>query len=379
MTELSSPMRLAVNARRVVVKVGTSVLTTPNHQLDENRIEQLAADLVHLKKEGRQVILVSSGAIGAGIGLLGLSQRPKDLAHSQALAAVGQGRLMHLYAQAFSRHQVQVGQILLTREDLSQRQRYLNARQTMSTLLKEGVVPIVNENDSVAVEEIRFGDNDELSALVCHLMDAEILVLLTDVDGFEERREGGRRDLIPVVERITPELERSAGGTGRATASGGMRAKLQAARMVTASGIPMLLANGTKEGILKSLLLEGHLAGTLFLPSGKKRMQARKRWLGFTNRPKGVLGVDGGAREALVAEGRSLLASGIRRVTGNFKRGDLVSIRDEADEEFARGLVNYPFTDLERIAGLRSDAITQLLGRKAQEVIHRDSLVILRG
>jgi len=191
MTDLSSPMRLAVDARRVVVKVGTSVLTTPSHQLDEGRIERLAADLVHLKKEGRQLILVSSGAIGAGIGLLGLSRRPKDLAHSQALAAVGQGRLMHLYAQAFSRHQVQVGQILLTREDLSQRQRYLNARQTMNTLLKEGVVPIVNENDSVAVEEIRFGDNDELSALVSHLMDAEILVLLTDVDGFEERQEGG--------------------------------------------------------------------------------------------------------------------------------------------------------------------------------------------
>ena len=377
MTDPSSPMALALAARRLVVKVGTSVLTGPDHQLDEGRIGRLVEDLVLLRQRDREVILVTSGAIGAGIGLLGWPDRPTDLARSQAAAAVGQGRLMELYARRFGSHGVRVAQILLTREDLTHRQRYLNARQTMRTLLKAGVAPIVNENDTVSVEEIRFGDNDELCALVAHLMDAQLLVILTDVDGFE-RRVGDKRELIPLVERITPELERWAGPAGRSTSTGGMASKLKAARMVTASGIPMLLANGTKAGILTALLLEGRLAGTLFLPSGKNRIGARKRWLCFTAHPKGALIVDAGAREALLNRGRSLLASGVRRLEGRFRKGDLVSIRDEQNEEFGRGLVNYPDSELEKIQGLKSEAIAALLGRKAEEVIHRDSLVILK-
>ena len=377
MSDLDHPMKLLSSARRLVVKVGTSVLTTREHQLDEQRVGHLVGEIARLKETGKELILVTSGAIGAGIGLLGWSGVPKDLARSQAAAAVGQGRLMQVYAQNFSRYNLQVAQILLTRDDLTHRQRYLNAKQTMRTLLTAGIVPIVNENDTVSVEEIRFGDNDELSALVAHLMDAELLVLLTDVDGFERRETSRERELIPLVERITPELERWAGGAGRATSTGGMVSKLHAAKMVTASGIPMVLANGTRSGILSTLLLEGRLAGTLFLPAGTERMQARKRWLAFTGKIKGVLWVDRGAKEALVSQGRSLLASGVRRLEGNFRKGDLLSVREEGGREFARGLVNYTHPELEKIRGLKSQSIEELLGRKADEVIHRNSLVIL--
>ncbi len=378
MSDLSNPMDLVRGAQRVVVKVGTRVLTTSGHKLDEDRIEQLAHEIAKIRGQGRQVILVSSGAIGAGLGLLGWSVRPKNLARSQAAAAVGQGRLMQVYAEKFGRHGIRVAQILLTRDDMAHRGRYSNARQTMKVLLSEGVLPVVNENDTVSADEIRFGDNDELSVHVAHLMDAELLVLLTDVDGFEMRPHKGSRELLPVVQRITPEIERSAGGTSGPTSTGGMASKIRAAKMVTACGIPMLLANGTKEGILSSLLIDGRLAGTLFLPSSGGRIESRKRWIAFTGRPAGVIYVDAGAQQALLANGKSLLASGVRKMEGNFKRGDLVSVRGEQGKEFARGLSNYPHADLEKIQGLRSDAISDLLGRKAEEVIHRDFLVILR-
>jgi len=378
MSDLSNPMDLVRGAQRVVVKVGTRVLTTSGHKLDEDRIEQLAHEIAKIRGQGRQVILVSSGAIGAGLGLLGWSVRPKNLARSQAAAAVGQGRLMQVYAEKFGRHGIRVAQILLTRDDMAHRGRYSNARQTMKVLLSEGVLPVVNENDTVSADEIRFGDNDELSVHVAHLMDAELLVLLTDVDGFEMRPHKGSRELLPVVQRITPEIERSAGGTSGPTSTGGMASKIRAAKMVTACGIPMLLANGTKEGILSSLLIDGRLAGTLFLPSSGGRIESRKRWIAFTGRPAGVIYVDAGAQQALLANGKSLLASGVRKMEGNFKRGDLVSVRGEQGKEFARGLINYPHADLEKIQGLRSDAISDLLGRKAEEVIHRDFLVILR-
>ena len=378
MSDLSNPMDLVRGAQRIVVKVGTRVLTTSGHKLDEDRIEQLAHEIAKIRGQGRQVILVSSGAIGAGLGLLGWSVRPKNLARSQAAAAVGQGRLMQVYAEKFGRHGIRVAQILLTRDDMAHRGRYSNARQTMKVLLSEGVLPVVNENDTVSADEIRFGDNDELSVHVAHLMDAELLVLLTDVDGFEMRPHKGSRELLPVVQRITPEIERSAGGTSGPTSTGGMASKIRAAKMVTACGIPMLLANGTKEGILSSLLIDGRLAGTLFLPSSGGRIESRKRWIAFTGRPAGVIYVDAGAQQALLANGKSLLASGVRKMEGNFKRGDLVSVRGEQGKEFARGLINYPHADLEKIQGLRSDAISDLLGRKAEEVIHRDFLVILR-
>ncbi|MCM8812002.1 MAG: glutamate 5-kinase [Candidatus Omnitrophica bacterium] len=380
MSDSVNPMGgLVQSARRLVVKVGTRVLTNQTHQLDLSRIDQLVEGISRVLNSGRQVILVTSGAIGAGLGVLRWGSKPKDVAHLQAAAAVGQGRLMHVYAERFARHGIGVAQILLTRDDMSHRQRYANARQTMRVLLEEKILPVVNENDTVAVDEIRFGDNDELSVHVAHLMDAQLLVILTDVDGFERRDGKGKRELVPIVKRITPELESFAGGAGQPTSTGGMASKLQAAKKVTACGIPMILANGTKPGVLTSILLENRLSGTLFLPAGKERIAARKRWLAFTGRPAGAILVDSGAIEALVAKGRSLLASGVRKVDGSFRRGDLVSVCDEKGEEFARGVVNYTQEDLSRIKGLRSEAIESLLGRKAQEVIHRDSLVILKG
>ena len=378
MMEGIGPIQLLRESKRIVVKIGTGVLTTSGNQLDEGRIRDLADDLVRLRQCGHEVILVTSGAIGAGMGILGWKERPRDLAGSQAAAAVGQGRLMQVYNTAFGKHSVAVGQILLTREDLSHRHRYINARQTMRALLKEGAVPIVNENDTVSVDEIRFGDNDELSALVAHLMGAQMLVILTDVDGFERRVGQGAREVVPIVERITPELERSAGGSVRSTSRGGMVSKLRAARMATAGGIALLLANGTRPGILASLFVEGHLSGTLFLPTAKRRLAARKGWLAFAGKPRGGIGVDDGAKAALVQQGRSLLASGVRKVEGSFRPGELVSVRDGSKQEFARGLVNYSSSELERIRGMKSDEIGSLLGRKAREVVHRNSLVILQ-
>jgi glutamate 5-kinase len=373
-----SPIGWIQQARLVVLKVGTRVLSHPSGiGLSLERMDRLADEMAQLRQTGRRLILVSSGAIGAGMALLGWSRRPKDLVQCQAAAAVGQSQLMQWYAMAFQKRGIQVAQILLTREDLAQRHRYLNARKTMHTLLQAGILPIVNENDTVSAEEIRFGDNDELSALVAQLMDAQLLVILTDVDGFQMPSANGTKELIHWVERITPQMERWAQGPRQSVATGGMRTKLKAARMATASGIGTLLINGTREGILKTLFLDGHFSGTFFLPSSGKRLPGRKRWLAFTVRPKGTVLVDSGAKRALVSEGKSLLASGVRRVDGTFRRGDLVGVLDEMGKEFARGLVNYPDHELRQICGMRSDEIAGLLGRKPEEVIHRDSLVIM--
>ncbi|MBI1953004.1 MAG: glutamate 5-kinase [Candidatus Omnitrophica bacterium] len=368
------------DAKRIVVKVGTSVLTTDCHALDESRVAELTRDVARLVSAGKEVLLVTSGAIGAGMGVLGWEKRPQEIHLLQAAAAVGQGQLMGSYAEKLRGWGIKAAQILLTREDLTHRKRYLNARQTMRALLKEGVVPVINENDTVSTEEIRFGDNDELSALLAHLMDAHLLVLLTDVDGFEERSGGASHEgarVIPVVSEITPELERLAHGTSKDTSSGGMASKIRAARLVTANGIPMVLANGTKPQVLSQLVLAGKLSGTLFVPKSGKKIQARKRWLVFTARPKGRLQVDAGAREALTKSGRSLLASGVRRVHGAFAGGDLVSVVDDAGGEFARGRVAYSSDELNRIAGMNSSQIGEILKRKAREVIHRDQMVIL--
>jgi len=369
-------MKTIQGVRRIVIKIGTSVLTDDNHALDAKRIRQLAADVAALRKQQRQVILVSSGAIGAGIGVLGWGTRPRQIDRSQAAAAVGQVRLMQMYTNAFQKHDLLTAQILLTRNDLGHRHRYLRAQATMRVLLEASVTPIVNENDTVSVDEIKFGDNDELSALVAHLMDADLLINLSNVDGFERRLKGKPAERIPVVARITAELERQAGGAGRSTSTGGMISKLHAAKLSTESGIPMLLANGTQPHILTSVLLEGHLLGTLFLPS-KGKMGARQRWLAFSGRPKGVVEVDAGARRALVSADKSLLASGVKGVEGKFQAGDLVAVRETGSKEFARGITGYGSVDMEKVLGLNSQAIARVLGFKAKEVIHRDAMVIL--
>lgn len=375
MSDFEKPMDLIQTAKRLVVKVGTSVLTdSPQAQVERHCIESVASQIAALRREKKEVVVVTSGAIGVGMGILNLERRPTDLARLQAAAATGQGRLMQWYADHFEKEGFHVAQILLTRDDLENRKRYLNAKATLLTLLKAGVVPIINENDTVSVEEIRYGDNDILSAHVAALVDADLLVILSDVDQFR-----GPTGLQTVVTQVTPEMEKAARGTTRAISTGGMRTKLEAAKIALAGGIPMILGNGRKKDLLTKMMLEGEFFGTWFLPKKGFGLKGRQRWLGLTARPKGIVRVDDGAQRALVEQRRSLLASGITAVEGSFKRGDLVSVCDIARREFARGIVGYSHVELEKIRGLKSETASAKLGRKADEVIHRDKLVILRA
>jgi glutamate 5-kinase len=329
--------QLLSNARRLVVKVGTGLLTDDAHRLAPERIAGLAAQVAALRAEKRQVLLVSSGAIAAGMAELGLRARPKQIHELQAAAAIGQGKLMARYDDAFGRHGISVAQVLLTHDDLKSRERHLNARNTLETLLNRGIVPIINENDTVAVDEIKFGDNDRLGALTATLIDADLLIILSHVEGLLDT---GKK-LIPVVPEITRDIEALAGGTDRETSVGGMKSKIEAAKIVTRSGIPMIIAN--------ELSGEG---GTVFLPAGK--LASRKRWIAFFQKPAGSLVVDDGARTALCEGGKSLLAKGVVRTEGKPVAGDVVSIQDASGVEFARGLV-----------------------REGNVVVHRDDLVIL--
>jgi glutamate 5-kinase len=372
------PARLLSRARRLVVKVGSGLISSPGTGLDAARIDRLADDLARVVAGGREVVLVSSGAIAAGMARLGFTTRPRSIPEKQAAAAVGQSALMWHYEQAFGRHALKVAQVLLTQDDVSHRARYLNARNTLLTLLGLHVLPVVNENDTVAVDEIRVGDNDNLAALVAHLIDADLLALLTDVEGLytgDPRRNPGARK-IEVVEELTEDLRHLAeDGEGRVSV-GGMSAKLQAAQKAVASGIPMVIASGL-EGQTLQRLLKGELVGTIFLPKAD-RLKARKRWLAFAVPPQGRLTVDAGARRALTEGGKSLLPSGLVAVEGEFQAGEVVGVTTADGKEFARGLSNYDADELERIRGAKTNAIEEILGyKRLDEVIHRDNLVIL--
>lgn len=330
-----------------------------------------------LVRVGKQIILVTSGAIGVGSRRIGLTERPRTIPKKQAAAAVGQGLLMQAYEQAFFERGVVIGQVLLTADDIADRRRHLNARNTMLTLLEFGTIPIVNENDTVAVDELRFGDNDTLSALVATLIGADALVILSDVDGLYSGDPRVQPDakLIAVVPELTPELEAAAGGTGSAFSTGGMLTKLQAARIVTAAGIPMVLANGAAPDVLQSLLAGRH-RGTLFLPQ-ERLLPARKRWLAFHGRSRGSVCIDAGAALALVRRGGSLLPAGVVDVEGRFEQGDLVRVCDYAGRELGRGLVNYDAAALRRIQGSSTRDVANILGYKDyDEVIHRDNLAL---
>lgn len=358
--------------RRVVIKVGTSLLSHAGGTLDRQRCQRIVDHIAPLRARGVDVVLVTSGAIAAGMGSLGFKARPRRLPQLQAAASVGQGQLMRLYDELFRASQRLVGQVLLTRDDLADRRRYLNARHTLLALLAAGVIPIVNENDTIAVDEIRFGDNDQLSALVAALVHADALIILSDVEGVLQ---DGRP--IPIIDAITPELERLARGTTRATATGGMTTKLAAARIAMASGIPLIIASGDTPDVLRRLV-DGEALGTLFLPA-TQRLAAKKRWLAFAaRRVQGAIVVDDGAREALRTGGKSLLASGVVSTSGRFASGDLVSVIDQQQRAFARGVSNYSSQDVGRVRGLKTAQIRQLLGECAKgEVIHRDNLVLL--
>jgi len=367
-------------ARRIVVKVGTRLLCGTRGQFNLKRMESLGRDLARLWEAKRRLVLVSSGAIGAGVGRLGLARSPQTLPEKQAAAAVGQGILMQHYETIFAPMGIIVAQVLLTQEDLRDRERYLNARHTFHTLLRYRVVPIVNENDTVAVEEIRFGDNDTLAALVACLIDADLLILLTDLDGFytADPRKSPDARLISEIHEITPEIEALAGGRGSALATGGMETKLQAAKIATGAGIPMVIASGMRAGILEPLI-KGEKVGTLFLPR-EDRMQARKRWIAFNSPVQGKLYVDRGAANAILKRGKSLLPSGIVRVEGSFETGNVVSVVDTEGKELARGISNYSSGDVDLIKGRKSQDIKTILGYKDyDEVIHRDNLTVVSG
>jgi glutamate 5-kinase len=365
-------------AHTVVVKVGTNVLTRADGTLEPTRVQALADQVHRLKASGRKVALVSSGAIGAGMGRLGLGRRPTDLRELQACAAVGQSFLMRAYEDALARHGIPTAQILLTAGDFDSRARYLNARNTVLTLFEWGCVPVINENDTVSVAEIRFGDNDHLAALVTNLLQAPLLVLLTNVDGLYAADpaldpQAPLLTTVPVIDAFV--LER-AGASKSALGSGGMRSKLRAARLATVAGESVIMANGSRPDVLDAIV-RAEPVGTLFLPH-HSTLPAWKRWIGYTAQPRGRLVVDAGARRAVQHEGRSLLPIGVVQVAGSFGKGDVVVLCDPDGVEFARGLTNYPAAAAERLRGLRTEQIRELPGSfPYEEVVHRDNLVVI--
>ena len=365
-------------AARVVIKVGSGVLTGP-YGLNTDRVDSLSRQIAWLIGSGREVLLVSSGAMACGQKKLGLKKRPDEIPKRQAVAAVGQADLIWTYEVAFSRHQHKVAQILLTGDDLSSsRRRYLNARNTLNTLMEWQVLPIINENDTVAVEEIKFGDNDNLSALITLMMNADILVNLTDIDALcsSDPRTDPNAVKISMVSEITREIEKVASGLPGVLGTGGMLSKIRAARKVTSAGIPMVIANGTRDDILETLF-SGKETGTFFVPS-RERLSNRKCWIAFHRKPKGVLKLDDGAVEAIIRKGKSLLPSGIVDVKGDFGIGAPVALHDGKENWLATGLVNYTAADIRKIMGFRSDRIKAALGQKPyDEVIHRNNMTVI--
>lgn len=364
-------------ARRIVVKVGSSTLT---HQgrIRPRKFGELAKAICALADSGREVVLVSSGAIAVGSHRLGWSHPGRSIREKQAAAAVGQVGLGEIYRNRFKRHGREIAQVLVTRTGLEDRERFLNARHTLLELLRLGVVPIVNENDTVATEEIRFGDNDNLSATIVNLIGAQLLVILTDVDGLYEAppvRGRPRPPLIDVVARITPEIRAAAQGSDSEYGRGGMSTKLEAAESAALTGAATVLCNGAKPDVLTQII-EGQPVGTLFLPG--ERLTSRKHWLAFTTRTHGALVIDEGAIKAVVKNGRSLLPAGIISVKGEFGIGDAVKCVDAAGAVHARGLVAYSSRDVARILGRATNQIEPVLGySNGAEVIHRDDLVVL--
>lgn len=373
---MSPRLELVRRARTIVVKVGTNVLSTDDDRLDSDRIASLAEQIRRIVESGRKVVLVSSGAIGAGMGLLGLRERPKDLSHLQAAAATGQAHLIHLYDKHLRPHGFHAAQLLLTANDFKSRSRYLNVRNTLLTLAEFPTVPIVNENDTVSTEEIKLGDNDRLAAMVANLIRADLLIVLSVVDGLltgDPTHPDSRR--IPLVERFDEELMNLVGASKSSRGTGGMRTKLEAVQTATAVGTNVMIANGKRPQVLDELLA-GEDIGTLFLAE-QEAVPAWKRWIGYTLPPKGKLVLDDGARRAVEQQGKSLLAIGVRTVEGEFDKGEVVSLVDLRGEEFARGLTNYDARTAGLVAGKRTEEIEALLGAVPyDEVIHRDNLVV---
>lgn len=364
--------------RRVVIKFGSQVVSS-QQGIEKGRIEGLVRDLATLHDQEKEVVIVSSGAIAAGMARLGLKERPRTIPQKQALAAMGQIRLMALYERSFSRFHKNVAQVLLTHQDLANRNRYLNAKHTLQTLLESQVIPVVNENDTVAVEEMKFGDNDHLSSLVATLLEADLLVMLSDVSGVydQDPHSYPGAQLMSLITDIKGSNKTLGGKSQSRFGTGGISSKMGAAREAAAAGIPTLIANGLESGILAKVFDVKLETGTLIIPEDN-RLASRKHWIAYNLKPSGEIIVDQGAYDALAEKGKSLLPSGLKEIRGSFGVGECVRCLDLQGREFARGLVNYSALELKQIKGLHTSRIEKVLGYKAyDEIIHRDNLVLL--
>ncbi|MBU4248302.1 MAG: glutamate 5-kinase [Verrucomicrobia bacterium] len=368
-------------ARRIVIKIGSRILVQASGRPETQRVRALIRDIAALKHEGREVVVVTSGAIGTGMDALGIRRRPTRLPDLQMTAAIGQSRLMTLYDRMFTAERCLIGQVLLTHNDLKHRVSHLNARNTMLTMLQRGVIPIVNENDVVAMEEIKFGDNDLLAALVVHLLNADLLILLTTTDGLRKTDAGGRAHRVSAVQAITQDVLELASGKESPLSTGGMFSKLESAGAATKAGATVVIADGRKAGILQQILA-GEDTGTLIPPTARNpqdTLNARERWIAFFHKPKGVLLIDDGARRALEQNGKSLLPIGIKHIEGDFEAGDAVEVKTLDQGLIARGLVAYSSRDIRLIRGHRTDDIARILGTDGfDEVIHRDNMVLMK-
>jgi len=377
-TETRIRKNIVSKAKRVVIKLGSYVLTTPSFKLDRKVFSNVVDAIVAARKKKIETILVSSGAIASAMGTLGLRERPKLICQEQAAAAIGQIGLMGLYSRLLGKHHIKAAQILLTHGDLRSRERFLNARHTLNSVLEFDAVPIINENDTTVIEEIKFGDNDYLSSLVTNLVQADLLIILTDIDGFYDRdpRKFDDAKFISLIENIDSSIEKLALGTKSKIARGGMATKIKAAKTAAHFGVPTIIANGKTRDTL-SKILNGQEIGTLILPKQNK-LTSRKHWIAFTLKPQGRICVDEGARTAIVKKARSLLPSGVTTVTGNFAPGEAVSCCDHNGIEFARGLSAYSSKEIEKIKGYKTSDVKKILGQKSpSEIINRDDMVLL--
>jgi glutamate 5-kinase len=363
--------------KRLVIKIGSNILAPAETGLNTRRIRAITKDISAIAEMGHQVVMVSSGAVAAGLKKLGLKGKPHDIKLQQAAAAIGQSSLMWAYEQSFSDFKKKTAQVLLTRDDIANRLRYINAKNTLFTLLSYGVIPLINENDPIAIDEIKFGDNDMLAALTAGLIEADMLVILSDVDGLYSKDPAHKNaELIKRVDRITPDIEKLAGGKGSAVGTGGMYSKLLAAGQAADHGIEVVIMNGKKSGLLPGLL-KGKRCGTYFEPK-KQRLSSKKGWIAYGVRSKGAIYLDDGAVNALTALGKSLLPSGITKIEGTFEVGDYIRCVTKDGKKIAKGLTNYSSQELKHIRGKKTSEIEKALGYKySDEVIHRDNLVVI--
>jgi glutamate 5-kinase len=363
--------------KRLVIKIGSNILASAEQGLNTKRLRSITEDISHAIDMGFEAVIVSSGAVAAGLKKLGLKGKPDDIKLKQAAAAIGQSSLMWAYEHHFAEFDKKVAQVLLTRDDIADRQRYINAKNTLFTLISYGVIPLINENDPIAVDEIKFGDNDMLAALAASLVEADMLIILSDVDGlYSKDPKYKTARIIKCVEKITPDIEKLAGSKGSTVGTGGMYSKVLAAKQAADHGIPVVIINGRKNGLIKKLL-QGNKVGTYFQPK-KQKLSSKKGWIAYGVKSKGAIHIDEGAVKALTSMGRSLLPSGITRVEGNFEVGDYVRCVSKTGKKIAKGLTNYSSKDLARIKGKKTSEIDKILGYKySDEIIHRDNLVVV--